>query len=378
MTVEAGESSYTLNEVKDPAPAGVFGVDAGKRLVALDITQVGISDDGDPYNPLYFAVQDTDGYVYVPGFADADVEPSFRSGELAAGQIVRGWVVFELPESARLVSVMAEPEVFGATRITIADLAQDQGGNIVSHTPPPVPSPPSSPVEIGMTVEAGGSSYTLNEVKDPAPAGVFGVDAGKRLVALDITQVGISDDGDPYNPLYFAVQDTDGYVYVPGFADADVEPSFRSGELAAGQIVRGWVVFELPESARLVSVMAEPEVFGATRITIADLAQDQGGNIVSHTPPPVPSPPSSPVEIGMTVEAGGSSYTLNEVKDPAPAGVFGVDAGKRLVALDITQVGISDDGDPLQPALLCSPGHGWVRVRPGLCRRGCRTIISLG
>ena len=268
-TVEAGGSSYTLNEVKDPAPAGVFGVDAGKRLVALDITQVGISDDGDPYNPLYFAVQDTDGYVYVPGFADADVEPSFGSGELAAGQIVRGWVVFELPESARLVSVLADPEVFGA-KVTITDLAQDQGGNIVSHNPPPVPSPPSSPVEIGTTVEAGGSSYTLNEVKDPAPAGVFGVDAGKRLVALDITQVGISDDGDPYNPLYFAVQDTDGYVYVPGFADADVEPSFGSGELAAGQIVRGWVVFELPESARLVSVLADPEVFGA-KITIADL-----------------------------------------------------------------------------------------------------------
>ena len=268
-TVEAGGSSYTLNEVKDPAPAGVFGVDAGKRLVALDITQVGISDDGDRYNPRYFAVQDTDGYVYVRGFADADVEPSFGSGELAAGQIVRGWVVFELPESARLISVLADPEVFGA-RITITDLAQDQDGNIVSHTPPPVPSPPSSPVEIGTTVEAGGSSYTLNEVKDPAPAGVFGVDAGKRLVALDITQVGISDDGDRYNPRYFAVQDTDGYVYVRGFADADVEPSFGSGELAAGQIVRGWVVFELPESARLISVLADPEVFGA-RITIADL-----------------------------------------------------------------------------------------------------------
>ena len=89
----------------------------------MDITQVGISDDGDPYNPLYFAVQDTDGYVYVPGFADADVEPSFGSGELAAGQIVRGWVVFELPESARLVSVLADPEVFGA-KITIADLGR--------------------------------------------------------------------------------------------------------------------------------------------------------------------------------------------------------------------------------------------------------------
>ena len=91
----------------------------------MDITQVGTSDDGDPYNSLYFAVQDTNGYVYVPGVADADVGPSFGFGELTAGQIVRGWVVFELPESARLVSVLVEAEVFGA-KVTIADLAQDQ------------------------------------------------------------------------------------------------------------------------------------------------------------------------------------------------------------------------------------------------------------
>ena len=93
----SGRKPYTLNEVKDPAPAGIFGVNEGKRLIALDITQVGISDGGDSYNPLYFAIQDTDGYVYTPGLADADVGPPFGSGELAADQIVRGWVVFELP-----------------------------------------------------------------------------------------------------------------------------------------------------------------------------------------------------------------------------------------------------------------------------------------
>ena len=346
MTVESGGSSYTLNEVMDPAPAGIFGVDTGKRLMALDITQVGMSDGGDPYNDnaLYFAVQDADGYVYSPGVAGADVEPRFGSGELAAGQIVRGWVIFELPESARLVSVLVESEVFGA-RITIADFAQDQVGDLASQTLPPVPLPPSSPVAIGTTVESGGSSYTLNEVMDPAPAGIFGVDTGKRLVALDITQLGMSDGGDPYNAFYFAVQDADGYVYSTGVADADVEPRLGSGELAAGQIIRGWVTFELPESARLVSVLVESEVFGA-RITIADFAQDQVGDLASQTLPPVPLPPSSPVAIGTTVESGGSSYTLNEVMDPAPVGIFGVDTGKRLVALDITQLGTSDGGDP--------------------------------
>ena len=346
-TVEVGGSSYTLNEVMDPAPAGIFGVKEGKRLVALDITQVGISDDGDSYNPLNFAIQDTDGYVYTPALTGADVEPRFGAGKLAAGQIVRGWVVFELPESARLVSVLADHGVFGAS-ISIADFAQGQVGDLVSQTAPPVPAPPSSPVAIGTTVEVGGSSYTLNEVMDPAPRGIFGVKEGKRLVALDITQVGISDDGDSYNPLNFAIQDTDGYVYTPALTGADVEPRFGAGKLAAGQMVRGWVVFELPESARLVSVLADHGVFGAS-ISIADFAQGQVGDLVSQTAPPVPAPPSSPVAIGTTVEVGGSSYTLNEVMDPAPAGIFGVKEGKRLVALDITQVGISDDGDSYNP-----------------------------
>ena len=114
-----------------------------------------------------------------------------------------------------------------------------------TQAPTATPTPEPTPVAIGTTVEAGGSSYTLNEVRDPAPAGIFGVDAGKRLVALDITQVGMSDETDSYNALYFAVQDAEGYVYGPAFSDADVDPSLESGELAFGQIVRGWVVIEV-------------------------------------------------------------------------------------------------------------------------------------
>ena len=268
-TVEAGGSSYTVNVVMDPAPPGIFGVEPGKRLVALDITQVGINASGDSYNRLDFAVQDSDGYLYTLSFASADVSPSFVAGTLAAGQIIRGWVVFELPQTARLVSVSVEPELFEPL-VTIADLSQYPAGNLVSQTRPPVPEPPLSPVAIRTTVEAGGSSYTVNAVMDPAPPGIFGVESGKRLVALDITQVGINASGDSYNRLDFAVQDSDGYLYTLSSASADVSPSFGSGILAAGQITRGWVVFELPQTARLVSVSVEPELFEPL-VTIADL-----------------------------------------------------------------------------------------------------------
>ena len=79
-----------------------------------------MSDGGAPYNPLLFAVQDADGYLYDSGTASAEVGPRFSSGDLAKGQVVRGWVVFEIPESAQLVSVLASPDVFGI-KVTIAD-----------------------------------------------------------------------------------------------------------------------------------------------------------------------------------------------------------------------------------------------------------------
>ena len=77
--------AYTVNEVLDPAPTGGRGVEAGKRLVAIDITQTGIAD-GDSYNTFDFFVQDADGYVYGTGFGYTGVEPRIGSGELAAGQ----------------------------------------------------------------------------------------------------------------------------------------------------------------------------------------------------------------------------------------------------------------------------------------------------
>ena len=210
---------------------------------------------------------------------DCGVIPNELDGEVYGGGRIQGNICFEIPEDEGGFILIHEPGYGADSRrflrlpygeakeptptpeATAAPTTTPMPTAIPTpeSTPTPAstatPTPEPTPVAIGTTVEAGGSSYTLNEIKDPAPEGIFGVNEGKRLIALDITQVGISDGGDSYNPLYFAIQDTDGYVYTPGFADADVGPSFGSGELAADQIVRGWVVFELPESARLVSVL---------------------------------------------------------------------------------------------------------------------------
>ena len=131
------------------------------------------------------------------------------------------------------------------------------------------PAPTPAPDTRFETIEVGGNSYTINKILDPAPPR-WSLHAGKRLVAIDITQVALVNDA-YFNPLYFSVQDSDGYVYDRS-GSADVEPRFSSGDLNAGQRVRGWVTFEIPSSSTLVSVLVEPNR-SSQMVVIADLTQ---------------------------------------------------------------------------------------------------------
>ena len=291
---------------------------------------------------LSMEIRDAEGRSYdVDLSAVTAADSPSPDGEIAQGDTIRGEVGFLLPVSATGLTWRFSGNLFQLGQAVFSlgnvDVPVSSSGSTldesptttptptVSQTPLPTPTrastptptreptrtPEPTPVAIGTTVAAGGSSYTLNEVKDPAPAGIFGVAEGKRLIALDITQVGFSDDGDPFNALYFAVQDSDGYVYSPGLADADVEPQFGSGELAAGQIVRGWVVFELPESARLMSVMVEAEVFGS-RTTIADLSNPIPRNGATTPTPIAEAEVISTMQMKVTDSSGNHISTMEQ------------------------------------------------------------------
>ena len=118
-TVEAGENTYTVNEVRDPAPAS-YGLGVGERLVAIDITIVALSDDSD--GPHFFSVQDSQGFVYESS-GSMDLRPRLAAGDLSKGQRVRGWVPFKVPEAGVLVSVLVRPGYSGS-RVVIADLTR--------------------------------------------------------------------------------------------------------------------------------------------------------------------------------------------------------------------------------------------------------------
>ncbi len=266
-TVRFGGSSYTVHEVRDPVPPGYSGVDEGHRFVAVDVTQIGI-EDGVSFNPLNYSIQDADGYVYDRD-GGADINPKFSYGNLTAGQRVRGWITFQIPEDAILVRVLAEGAGFGAQLTTIADLTVEPVEAEIGASEIAPGEPTAEPIPVGSTVRFGGSSYTVHEVRDPVPPGYSGVDEGHRFVAVDVTQIGI-EDGVSFNPLNYSIQDADGYVYDRD-GGADINPKFSYGNLTAGQRVRGWITFQIPEDAILVRVLAEGAGFGAQLTTIADL-----------------------------------------------------------------------------------------------------------
>ena len=130
--------------------------------------------------------------------------------------------------------------------------------------PVPTPEPDSSfdPIEVM------GSLYTVNKVVDPAsgrPA------AGLRLVSIDVTQEALANDVS-YSHWVFHVEDTDSFLYDRSNS-GDAEPSFGIGTLATDQKVRGWITFEVPATATLVSILLKPQGFNSQKHVIADLAK---------------------------------------------------------------------------------------------------------
>ena len=144
----------------------------------------------------------------------------------------------------------------------IAEPMKEWRSNLVTK-PVPTPEPDSS----FDTVQVMGSLYTVNRVMDPAkgrPA------AGMRLVSVDVTQEALVDNVS-YSHWDFHVQDTDSFIY--GRSNSgDAEPSFSVGTLATDQKVRGWITFEVPATATLVSILVETSGFNSQKHVIADLS----------------------------------------------------------------------------------------------------------
>lgn len=99
-------------ETWSPAPDGLWQPDPGNVFVTVLVRIEALGDVS--YNPFYFDLRDGDGFEYTHTIGR---DPSLSSGDLAAGDIVQGWLTFELPAGSEDGTTLVYDRAFapGAT-----------------------------------------------------------------------------------------------------------------------------------------------------------------------------------------------------------------------------------------------------------------------
>ncbi|MCX7616675.1 hypothetical protein [Tepidiforma sp.] len=107
-------------------------------------------------------------------------------------------------------------------------------------------APAASPVA-GRAAEVDGVRYTIIDIADPEPPGVFPVKAGHRRVGILLELEGLQPRAS-YNFSLLRLRGSDGQLYT--WALSNQEPALRMGVLEPGQAVEGWIAYDLPPAVR--------------------------------------------------------------------------------------------------------------------------------
>jgi hypothetical protein len=249
--------------IADPAkPSEFFEVDAGKKLVGVELVVGNAGEEAVSANPLYATLVDGSGQVYEPEIAA--LENQLESVELEKGEKVRGWIGFQVAPDAQLATLKYKLGLLGET-LSVSLLPPPAG-----YTPDQTllaTTPPAPPVGLGTAAEKQGAALTALQVEDPSKASLpVNLGAGMRLVAVEIQLENKGAEELSANPLYAYLVDDQGYVHSAELFGRD--GSLPSLDLATGEKVQGWVSFSLPQGAKPFAVKYQLNLFEGTFVTV--------------------------------------------------------------------------------------------------------------
>jgi len=152
--------------------------------------------------------------------------------------------------------------------IFLATPASAGQANVMPTATPPVSSATSAATtsaafptgKVGSTlVAANGIAITLNEYRDSIPGNKsYQPKAGNRYVGVDVTIENRGSQAQSFNEYYGTVRDTEGHQFNTGFGNVAPGPALNSGKNSPGDKARGWITFEIPNSAKVATFRYEP------------------------------------------------------------------------------------------------------------------------
>lgn len=225
-------------------------------------------EDMEIYDVKTRNVEDTSGEVLVRVRAKKDHDEDFMGDEYEKWEVEDGKWVNTNCSQMRLDGGPGDEDDGDRTPSPVAVTTRTPAAS--STSTPAATSTPSVKPKVGQTVTIGDAKYTVNAVRDNLPGTTYSTpEAGMRWVAFDVTIEAVKPVN--YNPFNFTLQDASAYVYDRGFVSGGPQPELSSGDLSAGEKVRGWIPFEVPADAKLTTLRVSLD-FGKPVAVIADLA----------------------------------------------------------------------------------------------------------
>lgn len=138
----------------------------------------------------------------------------------------------------------------GTTGTTVASGPTSPSTLGTTKAPVTTAAPKSSTYTVGQTAKTGGFNVTVYAIKDPQPSTnqFLTPKTGNHFVSIDVQVNNPGKDQQTFSSLAgFHLQDSANRQYDEDITGAGVTPGPPEGQIAAGQSVRGFVVFEIPD-----------------------------------------------------------------------------------------------------------------------------------
>lgn len=190
----------------------------------------------------------------------------------ATPQTVIQQVTVIVPATVEVTRLMPVTQIVEVTR---AVAPTGTATKAVTATPAVTVAPTASgPAGIATPQQAGQIIFTVVTMKGLKSIDQFtAAKPGNVFIICDVLIQNLGPDKVSYNPFYFKVKDGDGFEYTFGIRVPD--PRFGSGDLAAGDKVRGNVGFEVPATAKALILSYDPSIVGVNvaQVSLGDAPQ---------------------------------------------------------------------------------------------------------
>jgi hypothetical protein len=149
------------------------------------------------------------------------------------------------------VSADVQPTIRSVTKLLTA-VANGTTLPTVARSQPST-APTVAPVGVGESVVIDGTRFIIGQILDPEPAGFFKPPAGKRFVAVEVTQEAVSAKSQ-YSIAFIYLRGDDGKDY--GWTNGNTKPVLGDGTLDVGQSAHGWVTIQMPADVAVAAVVS--------------------------------------------------------------------------------------------------------------------------